>query len=87
MGFNTNGLNAAAAGLAGVITHISVHETIPDATGSAEVAGGSYTRQAITWAGPTNGVISNTAQLTHAIPAGKAAAFYGGWNAGSGGTF
>ena len=86
MGFNTNGLNLAAAGLAAGITHISVHETIPDATGSAEVAGGSYTRQAVAW-NVAGGVIANTAQLTHAIPAGSDAAFYGGWNAGSGGTF
>jgi hypothetical protein len=84
---NTNGLNAAAGGLAAVVGFISVHDDVPDTAGSNEVAGGSYARQAVAWGAPAGGVIGNTGQLVHAMPAGSVAAFYGEWSAVSGGTF
>jgi len=86
MGFNPNGMNLAAAGVAAGVTHISVHTAPPDAAGSLEVAGGTYARQPITWA-IAAGIMDNTAQLVHPIPAGQGAAFYGLWGALAAGTF
>lgn len=84
MGLNTNGYNANAAGLAALVTHISVHDDVPDATGSNEVPGTA--RAAITWS-IAAGIQDNDAQLVHAIPAGESVGFYGLCGASSGGTF
>lgn len=88
MGLNTNGRNATlSGGLGNAITHLSVHSAIPDSAGSNELAGGSYARQAVTWAAAASGARSNSGTITHPIPAGGTAAFYGYWGALSGGTF
>ena len=80
----TNGHNACANGLAALITHISVHNGVPDTAGSNEVAG--TTRAAVAWT-TLNGVIDNTGQVAHAMAAGDAVSFYGLFGAASGGTF
>lgn len=86
MPFNTNGRNAMlTGGLGDTITHISVHDAIPDATGSDEVSGGTYARQAVTWAAAASGVRDNTALISHDIPAGSTAVAYGFFDALSGG--
>lgn len=54
----TNGLTA--------FTHVGAYTDL----GVTEVAGGSYARQAVTWAAAASGVRDNTAQLTIPIPAG-----------------
>lgn len=87
MGLNTNGKNALVNGLASVVTHISVHDDVPDATGSNELTGGTYARVAVTWTAAANGVRDNNAQLDHNIPAGSTAAYYGLCGASSAGTF
>lgn len=88
MGLNTNGRNACVSGgLGNAITHLSVHSAIPDTAGSNELAGGSYARQAVTWGSAASGARSNSGSVTHSIPAGSTAAFYGYWGAVSGGTF
>lgn len=88
MGLNTNGRNALlSGGLGNVVTHISGHSDIPDATGSNELAGGSYARQAVTWTAVASGVRDNNADLTHPVPAGSTFAYYGLWNALTVGTF
>lgn len=81
---NPNGHAAAAAGLAALVTHISVHNLVPDVAGSNELAG--VARAAVAWTN-TAGVLTDTAQLVHAIGAGQTAAFYGLWNAAAAGTF
>lgn len=86
MALNTNGRNAMlSGGLGDTITHISVHDAIPDAAGSDEVTGGSYARQAVTWAAAAAGVRDNAAQITHDMPAGSTAVAYGYWDALSAG--
>jgi len=49
MALNANGLNAQVAGLTAVASYASLHTAEPDATGSAEVTGGTYSREAISW--------------------------------------
>lgn len=87
MGFNTNGKNALVNGVASVVTHISLHSAIPDATGSDELTGGTYARAAVTWTSASNGVRDNNAQLDHNVPAGSTVAAYGLFSASTAGTF
>lgn len=87
MGLNTNGKNALVNGLASVVSHISLHSAIPDATGSSELVGGSYARVAVTWTSASNGVRDNNADLEHDVPAGSTVAAYGLCSASSAGTF
>jgi hypothetical protein len=88
VGLNTNGRNAClSGGLGNVITFISIHDDIPDSTGSNELSGGSYARQSVSWAAVAGGERSNSGALTHPIPAGDTAAYYGYWSAVSAGTF
>lgn len=53
--------------------------------GTTEVAGGSYARQAITWAAASAGARANSAQLTIPIPAGTTVVAAGVWDAVSAG--
>lgn len=84
---NTNGRNALVNGLAGVVSHISLHEGVPDAAGSGELSGGGYARLPVTWSAAASGVRDSTAELAHTVPAGVTVTFYGLWSALSGGTF
>lgn len=81
MPFNTNGRNAMVGGLAANISHVSVHDAIPDAAGSDEISGGSYARQPVTWTAPAAGEADTDADLIHDIPAGSTAVAYGHWDA------
>jgi hypothetical protein len=83
----TNGQNAAMAGLADVVDFLSVHSAVPNTSGSNELVGGSYARQAVSWNAPASGLIDNTAIITHPIPAGGIAFCYGLWSLVTGGTF
>lgn len=87
MALNNSGKNAAVDGLAAVVAYIAVHSAPPDDTGSNELAGGPYTRLAVTWTTAAGGVRDNSAQLNHPVGAGQTAAFYGLWSAVSGGTY
>ena len=84
MGLNANGAAAAAAGLSALVTHISVHSDVPDAAGSNEIP--AVPRAAVAWTN-TAGLLTNTAQLVHAVPAAGVVKFYGLCGAASGGTF
>lgn len=85
---NDNGKNAClSGGLGNAVTHVSMHTAEPDSTGSNEVAGGSYARQAVTWTSASSGVRDNNADLTHPIPAGTTVTHYGLWSALSSGTY
>lgn len=88
MPFNTGGRNAMlSGGLGDAITHVSVHDAIPDDNGSDEVVGGSYARLPVTWTAAAAGVRDNSADLTHEMPAGSSAVAYGFWSALSAGTY
>lgn len=68
-------------------THLSMHTGDPGDTGANEVTGGSYTRQAITWAPAADGAKSITNAPVFQIPAGTAITHFGLWSAASGGAW
>lgn len=63
-------------------THAGAYEDL----GVTETSGGSYARQAITWAAAASGARSNSATLTIPIAAGKTIQAVGVWDASSAGT-
>ena len=69
------------------ITHISAHTALPDSGGSNEVAGGSYARQAITFAVASGGNRNSSNVPEIPIPGGTTVTHLGFWTASSGGTF
>lgn len=87
MPLNNNGLNAQVSGLTAVATHASLHTALPNASGSSEVTGGSYTREAITWAAASGGTAVTSAQIVFDVPTGTTITHLGYWSAASGGTF
>lgn len=87
MALNSNGLNAQVGGLTAVATFASLHTAEPNASGSSEVAGGSYTREVITWAAASGGTAVTSAQIVFDVPTGTTITHLGYWSAASGGTF
>lgn len=86
MGFTTATRDEFLNDLDALATHVSLHTADPGSTGASEVSGGSYTRQAVTWAAASGG--SKTAgAMTFQIPAGTTITHFGLWSAASGGTF
>lgn len=79
--------------LTGLLTDalfLGINTADPGTTGASEVAGGSYTRVAITWGAPAAGSVANaTSVLNVAIPATTTVDFFSTWGAvtgaGSGG--
>lgn len=74
--FNDTGRNAAlTGGIGNLISHIGAQTlvstgTLPDDAGSQEAAGGSYARQAVTWAAAAAGTRDNSGSLSIPVPAG-----------------
>lgn len=88
MPLNANGRNAClAGGLTDAVGYVSVHDDIPSTSGSNEVTGGSYTREAVTWGSPASGQVSNSGSIVHDMPASSEAVALGLWSASSSGTF
>jgi hypothetical protein len=89
MPLSTNGRNACMTGLASVVSHLSLHGGIPDGTGSNELTGGSpaYARKAVSWNAAASGLVDNTAQIVHDVPAGSTVYAVGLWSALSAGNF
>lgn len=63
MAMNSAYLDSVATHGAGLVTHVAL------ANNGAEISGGGYARQAITWGAPTDGNITSTNQPTFDIPA------------------
>lgn len=87
MALNNNGLNALGDGLGGEVTHVSLHTSLPDDTGSAEVSGGSYTREAVTWNATAAGVLEASNQPVFDVPGSTTVSYLGLWDAATTGTF
>ena len=87
MALNANGLNAQVGGLTAVAAYASLHSAEPNASGSNEISGGSYTREAISWAAASNGTAASNANITFDVPGSTTIAWLGYWSAASGGTF
>ena len=87
MALNANGLNAEVGGLTAVAGYASLHTAEPDANGSNEVSGGSYTREAITWAAASGGTAVSDAPIVFDVPTSTTITHLGYWSAGTAGTF
>lgn len=74
-------------GLGNAIGYIAAHTDIPNSSGSNEVTGGSYARQAVTWASASAGVRDNSGALSIPIPAGTTVVGLSGWSALTTGTY
>jgi hypothetical protein len=84
---NDNGLNAQVGGLTAVAGFASLHTAEPNASGSSEVTGGTYTREAITWAAASGGTAVSDAEIVFDVPTGVTITHLGYWSAGTAGTF
>lgn len=92
MPFSTTALNQSLNAVTGgtfssLAAYASLHSSY-SGTGAAELAGGSYAREAITWNNAASGT-KTTASIagTYSIYAGGTVAFVGLWSASSGGSF
>ena len=74
--------------VAGTTYYLSLHTADPGTTGANELAGGSYARQAITFAAASGGSkASNDAQAFTGMPAVSGDLWIGIWSAATAGTF
>jgi hypothetical protein len=81
-------LDGSAAGLATLVTHISLHSGDPSTTGANELAGGGYARLPVTWAAASAGAKSlSGTPYTFTVPAGVTVLYVGLWSAITAGTF
>jgi len=78
---NSSYLNAIASHGASLITHIGLVDDL-----GAELSGGDYARQPVTWTTATNGIIRPSADLTFSVPAGATVAGWRGFSALTAGT-
>ena len=86
-GLNNAGLNAQVSGLTAVAGYASLHTADPGSTGTSEVSGGSYTREAISWAAASAGTAASDAEIVFDVPGSTTITHLGYWSALSGGTF
>lgn len=66
--------------------YISLHTASPGTTGANEVTGGSYARVATSWGSISGGSVTGS-QVTINVPASTTIAYWGLWNASSGGNY
>lgn len=78
--------NILATRFATEATHLSLHSSDPGTTGTGELSGGAYTRQALTWGSASVGAITAGA-VAFAVPASTTVTHIGFWTASTGGTF
>jgi hypothetical protein len=81
------GKNAMLGGLSGVVSHVSLHTADPGSSGTSEVSGGSYAREAVSWASAASASVSSSAQVQFDVPGSTTITHLGYWSALSGGTF
>lgn len=72
--------------LATLITHLSLHDDYPGATGTNELSGDGYAREPVTWGAASGGSIDMVESPAIDVPAGDVA-WYGLWSALTNGTF
>lgn len=68
-------------------THLSLHTADPGTTGASEVTGGSYARQAITFAAAAAGVSASNVVCTFAVMPAVTVTHVGLWTADVAGTY
>ncbi|GAA1455761.1 phage tail fiber protein [Nocardiopsis tropica] len=75
-------LDRTLEGLVSGATTASMHTTDGGTTGTGEVSGGTYARQAITWTPASGGQIDADNQITFTIPGGHTVTHLGLWDSG-----
>lgn len=86
-GFSNDGKNVMLDSLAGVAVFVSLHTGDPGGTGAAEVSGGTYARQGVTWGASSGGEISASNQPEFDVPGSTTVSHFGLWSANTAGTF
>lgn len=71
-------LNAMLDSAAAELDQVSLH-TAWSTTGANEVTGGSYARQAITWAAAASGALNSSNAPSFSVPSGNTIRFVGFW--------
>ena len=69
------------------VTHLSLHTADPGTTGADEVTGGSYARQAITFAAAASGSSASNVACTFTVMPACTVTHVGLWTAVSAGTY
>lgn len=71
------------------VTHLSLHDGIPDQSGSSEISGGTpaYARQPVTVGAAAAGAVAFTSQPTFDVPTGTDVFFIGMWDDVAAGNF
>jgi hypothetical protein len=74
--------NVMLDALGAVMTRVALHTSDPGGANSAtaEVSGGSYARQAITWNAASAGSLDNLANPAFSVPAATTVAWVSFWN-------
>lgn len=78
MALTTTVHSASVDGATALMDELSLHTADPGGDGSNEVTGGSYARQALTWAGASSG--SDSASATVPVPGGTTVSHVGFWD-------
>jgi len=81
------GENLALDGLASGVSFVSLHTADPSTDGSSEVSGGSYTREAVSWASAASGSVTTSASIVFDVPGSTTISHLGYWSASTAGTF
>ncbi len=90
MPYSDNGKNAMLDALGALAVYGSLHEGIPNGSGSNEISGGSpaYARKALVWSGAASGSMDkNATDPVFDVPSGKTIYYVGLWSAVTSGTF
>lgn len=74
-------------GITAFTGYVSLHTADPGLTGTSEVTGGSYARQAVTFSAPSNGVTANSGALTFTSMPAVTVSHVGLWDASTAGNF
>lgn len=74
--------NPALDGAVSVAAMASLHTEDPGTTGTNEVSGGGYARQAVTWAAASGGQVQSATAVTFNVPGSTTVTHVGLWSAG-----
>ncbi|MDA2805698.1 phage tail fiber protein [Nocardiopsis suaedae] len=82
MAFENGLFNVMLDAAGGDVVEASLHTADPGGTGASEVAGGSYTRQAVTWEPASGASVAAAAPIVFDVPASTTVSHLGLWAAG-----
>ena len=86
-GLVDDGKNLLLEGFSSSVAFVSLHTADPGVSGSAEVTGGSYTREGVSWAAPASASVSTSASIVFDVPGSTTITHLGYHSASTSGTF